>query len=119
MAADALHLPFGDGVFDAVSILFGLRNIVGLDATLAELANVTPAITPSPIPGPSVEKGTPSVCTVEMRSGFEVKGLECSCWSDSFRSVPIRPNSARGEAILVNLGVWMLCGRRCGWSSSV
>jgi ubiquinone/menaquinone biosynthesis C-methylase UbiE len=41
MAADALHLPFGDGVFDAVSILFGLRNIVGLDATLAELANVT------------------------------------------------------------------------------
>lgn len=40
-AADALALPFADGVFDAVTISFGLRNIVDPDAALAELARVT------------------------------------------------------------------------------
>src|SRR3954454_23386675 len=28
VAGDALHLPFGDGVFDAATIAFGLRNVV-------------------------------------------------------------------------------------------
>ena len=28
VAGDALHLPFGDGVFDAATISFGLRNVV-------------------------------------------------------------------------------------------
>jgi demethylmenaquinone methyltransferase / 2-methoxy-6-polyprenyl-1,4-benzoquinol methylase len=41
VAADALHLPFRDGAFDAVTISFGLRNVADPDAALAELARVT------------------------------------------------------------------------------
>ncbi|MBA2324436.1 MAG: demethylmenaquinone methyltransferase [Pseudonocardiales bacterium] len=41
VAADAIHLPFADASFDAVSISFGLRNLVDPDAGLAELARVT------------------------------------------------------------------------------
>ncbi len=41
VGADALHLPFMDGVFDAVMISFGLRNVADPDAALAELARVT------------------------------------------------------------------------------
>jgi demethylmenaquinone methyltransferase/2-methoxy-6-polyprenyl-1,4-benzoquinol methylase len=41
VAADALHLPFGDAVFDAVTISFGLRNVADPDAALAEMARVT------------------------------------------------------------------------------
>lgn len=40
-AADALHLPFADGAFDAVTISFGLRNVTDPDAGLRELARVT------------------------------------------------------------------------------
>ncbi len=40
VAADALHLPFADGAFDAVTILFGLRNIVDVDAALGEMSRV-------------------------------------------------------------------------------
>lgn len=41
IAADALDLPFADGVFDAVTISFGLRNVVDPDRGLRELARVT------------------------------------------------------------------------------
>ncbi len=41
VAADALHLPFRDGAFDAVTISFGLRNIADTDLALRELARVT------------------------------------------------------------------------------
>jgi demethylmenaquinone methyltransferase / 2-methoxy-6-polyprenyl-1,4-benzoquinol methylase len=41
VGADALALPFTDGVFDAVTISFGLRNVADPDAALAELARVT------------------------------------------------------------------------------
>lgn len=41
VAADALALPFGDAVFDAVTISFGLRNIVDTGAALREMARVT------------------------------------------------------------------------------
>ncbi len=41
VAADALHLPFRDAVFDAVTITFGLRNVADPDVALAELARVT------------------------------------------------------------------------------
>jgi demethylmenaquinone methyltransferase / 2-methoxy-6-polyprenyl-1,4-benzoquinol methylase len=41
VAADALHLPFLDGTFDAVTISFGLRNVAEPDVALAELARVT------------------------------------------------------------------------------
>jgi demethylmenaquinone methyltransferase/2-methoxy-6-polyprenyl-1,4-benzoquinol methylase len=41
VAADALALPFVDGVFDAVTISFGLRNVADPDAALIELARVT------------------------------------------------------------------------------
>ena len=41
VGADALRLPFADGVFDAVTMSFGLRNVVDPDAALAELARVT------------------------------------------------------------------------------
>mgnify|MGYP002344498387 FL=1 len=39
--ADALALPFGDGSFDAVTISFGLRNVVNVAAALTELYRVT------------------------------------------------------------------------------
>lgn len=41
VAADALHLPFADACFDAVTISFGLRNVQDTDAALAELHRVT------------------------------------------------------------------------------
>lgn len=41
VAADALHLPFGHAVFDAVTICFGLRNVADPQVALAELARVT------------------------------------------------------------------------------
>lgn len=41
VAADALALPFADNSFDAVTISFGLRNIVDPDAALREMARVT------------------------------------------------------------------------------
>ena len=40
-AADALHLPFADASFEAVTISFGLRNVADPDRALAELARVT------------------------------------------------------------------------------
>src|SRR5690606_16384103 len=41
LAADALALPFADASFDAVTISFGLRNIVDTDGALREMARVT------------------------------------------------------------------------------
>ena len=41
VGADALHLPFADGSFDAVTISFGLRNVNDTDAALCELLRVT------------------------------------------------------------------------------
>ena len=40
-AGDALHLPFRDAAFDAVTISFGLRNFNDTDAALVELRRVT------------------------------------------------------------------------------
>ncbi|HLS39184.1 MAG TPA: demethylmenaquinone methyltransferase [Ornithinicoccus sp.] len=40
-AADALALPFGDAVFDVVTMSFGLRNVADPDAALREFARVT------------------------------------------------------------------------------
>ncbi|MEQ3550453.1 demethylmenaquinone methyltransferase [Pseudonocardia nematodicida] len=40
-AADAMHLPFADGAFDAVTISFGLRNVADPDLGLREMARVT------------------------------------------------------------------------------
>jgi demethylmenaquinone methyltransferase/2-methoxy-6-polyprenyl-1,4-benzoquinol methylase len=40
VAGDALHLPFADGAFDAVTVSFGLRNIVDPAAALVEMARV-------------------------------------------------------------------------------
>ena len=41
VGADALALPFGNRVFDAVTISFGLRNVQDTDAALRELYRVT------------------------------------------------------------------------------
>jgi demethylmenaquinone methyltransferase / 2-methoxy-6-polyprenyl-1,4-benzoquinol methylase len=41
VAGDALHLPFRDGAFDAVTISFGLRNVHGTRDALAEMRRVT------------------------------------------------------------------------------
>jgi demethylmenaquinone methyltransferase / 2-methoxy-6-polyprenyl-1,4-benzoquinol methylase len=41
IAADALHLPFASESFDAVTISFGLRNVVDPDLALREMARVT------------------------------------------------------------------------------
>lgn len=41
VGADATRLPFADGVFDAVTISFGLRNVVDHVAGLCEMARVT------------------------------------------------------------------------------
>ncbi len=40
VAGDAMHLPFADGVFDAVTISFGLRNVADPAQALRELARV-------------------------------------------------------------------------------
>jgi demethylmenaquinone methyltransferase / 2-methoxy-6-polyprenyl-1,4-benzoquinol methylase len=40
-AADALHLPFADDSFDAVTMSFGLRNVVGTSEALEEFLRVT------------------------------------------------------------------------------
>ncbi len=41
VAGDAMALPFGDAVFDAATISFGLRNVADYSAGLRELARVT------------------------------------------------------------------------------
>ena len=41
VAGDALHLPFRDAAFDAVTISFGLRNTQDIDQALVELRRVT------------------------------------------------------------------------------
>ncbi|MGE2719338.1 demethylmenaquinone methyltransferase [Mycolicibacterium celeriflavum] len=41
VAGDATRLPFADGAFDAVTISFGLRNVVDHVAGLREMARVT------------------------------------------------------------------------------
>ncbi|SHN45555.1 demethylmenaquinone methyltransferase [Cryptosporangium aurantiacum] len=41
VAGDAMHLPFPDATFDAVTISFGLRNVADTAAGLAEMARVT------------------------------------------------------------------------------
>lgn len=41
VAGDATRLPFKDHVFDAVTISFGLRNVVDTQAALREMARVT------------------------------------------------------------------------------
>ncbi|MGW0516593.1 demethylmenaquinone methyltransferase [Crossiella sp. NPDC003009] len=41
VAADGLRLPFADGVFDAVTVSFGLRNMQETSVALSELARVT------------------------------------------------------------------------------
>jgi demethylmenaquinone methyltransferase/2-methoxy-6-polyprenyl-1,4-benzoquinol methylase len=41
VAGDATRLPFDDGVFDAVTISFGLRNVVDHASALKEMARVT------------------------------------------------------------------------------
>ena len=40
-AADATRLPFADACFDAVTMSFGLRNVVDVEAALGEFARVT------------------------------------------------------------------------------
>jgi demethylmenaquinone methyltransferase/2-methoxy-6-polyprenyl-1,4-benzoquinol methylase len=40
VAGDGMHLPFGDGVFDAATIAFGLRNMADVELALRELARV-------------------------------------------------------------------------------
>ncbi|WP_432505750.1 demethylmenaquinone methyltransferase [Kineococcus arenarius] len=39
-AGDATRLPFADGAFDAVTISFGLRNVVDVDGALREMSRV-------------------------------------------------------------------------------
>jgi len=41
VAGDATRLPFADGAFDAVTISFGLRNVVDVDGALREMRRVT------------------------------------------------------------------------------
>lgn len=40
VAADALHLPFADGAFDAATVSFGLRNFQGTVEALREMGRV-------------------------------------------------------------------------------
>lgn len=40
LAGDALALPFAEATFDAATVAFGVRNVVSLDAALAEMHRV-------------------------------------------------------------------------------
>ncbi|RLU79513.1 bifunctional demethylmenaquinone methyltransferase/2-methoxy-6-polyprenyl-1,4-benzoquinol methylase UbiE [Streptomyces griseocarneus] len=40
-AGDAMRLPFADGVFDAVTISYGLRNVQDIDLAMREMLRVT------------------------------------------------------------------------------
>jgi demethylmenaquinone methyltransferase/2-methoxy-6-polyprenyl-1,4-benzoquinol methylase len=40
LVGDTIQLPFSDGTFDAVSVAFGIRNVVDPKAGLAEMARV-------------------------------------------------------------------------------
>lgn len=40
VVADAMHLPFGDGGFDVVTVAFGLRNMASWAGALAEMRRV-------------------------------------------------------------------------------
>ena len=40
IAGDALHLPFGNAVFDAATMSFGLRNVADVHQALAEISRV-------------------------------------------------------------------------------
>lgn len=40
LVADALRLPFGTGVFDAVTVAFGIRNVADVPRAMAEMARV-------------------------------------------------------------------------------
>jgi demethylmenaquinone methyltransferase/2-methoxy-6-polyprenyl-1,4-benzoquinol methylase len=68
VAADALHLPFANSAFDAVTISFGLRNIVDVPAALAEFRRVVR-------PG-----GTLVVCEFSTPVGPELFGLRVLPW---------------------------------------
>ncbi|MCW2540260.1 MAG: demethylmenaquinone methyltransferase [Frankiales bacterium] len=72
VAADALHLPFADSSFDAVTISFGLRNVVDVPAALAEFRRVVR-------PG-----GTLVVCEFSTPVGPEPFGVRIFPW---FRAV--------------------------------
>lgn len=41
VVGDAMHLPFADETFDAVTISYGLRNVHDFEASLREMARVT------------------------------------------------------------------------------
>ena len=43
VAGDAMRLPFADAVFDAVTITFGIRNVVDVPVALREMRRVTKA----------------------------------------------------------------------------
>jgi demethylphylloquinol methyltransferase len=40
LEGDALHLPFDDGYFDAITMSYGLRNVVDISASLKEILRV-------------------------------------------------------------------------------
>ena len=67
VAADALHLPYADASFDAITISFGLRNVEDTKAALSEMRQVTKsggtlssASSPRP-PGNRSARSTPTI----------------------------------------------------------
>ncbi|MCG8915425.1 demethylmenaquinone methyltransferase [Actinokineospora sp. PR83] len=85
VAADAFHLPFADDAFDAVTVTFGLRNMVPAVAALAEMRRVVR-------PG-----GRLVVCEV---SQPPLRALRWLYHNTVLRAVPLitRPFSSNGEA---------------------
>ena len=85
-AADAMHLPFADGAFDAVTMSFGLRNVADPAAALAEFLRVTQ-------PGRHGWSSASSATRSTARSARSTSATSCARCPPVARRVSSNPDS--------------------------